>query len=133
MHNHNMQTLTTITSVDPNSITSLIRDLTHATITPMPRRNTPPVDTPASRALDEAVREYDEVEALLAEKDAKLRAAIVEAARERAETKTGLTVNAIADRVGWRRETISRIASEAGVRQREAQPKKGAHPPTSGT
>lgn len=119
-----MTSLDEITTAVWAGITNEGRDLPYATITLMPRRPSPDVDTPASRALDEAVREYDEVEALLKEKDAKLRAAIVAAAKERATTKKGLTVIAIADRVGWRRETISRIASEAGVKQRE--PRKTA-------
>jgi hypothetical protein len=130
MHNHNMQTLTTITSDDPSDITSLVRDLTHATISPMPRRDRAVPDTPVLQALDNAVREYDEAEALLKAKDAKLREAIVEAAREAADKDSRLTIQHIAERVGWTRETINRIATKAGVRQRPA--KGGAHPPTSG-
>lgn len=89
----------------------------------MPRRDRTVPDTPALRALDDAVREYDEVEALLREKDAKLRTAIVEAAREAAEKESGVTMALIASKVGWTRETINRIATKAGVRQR---PTKGA-------
>lgn len=113
-----MQTQSTITSLTRDGITSLVRDLAHATIAPMPRRTDPPPDTPVTRALDEAVREYDDAERLLKEKDAKLRAAIVEAAREAAERDSKLTLSNIAERVGWTRETINRIATKAGVRQR---------------
>ena len=116
-----MRTLTTITSAYGGDITSALRDLAHATISPMPRRDRTIPDTPALRALDEAVREYDEVEALFKEKDAKLRAAIAEAAREAGDKTTGLTMSLIAERVGWTRETINRIATKAGVRQRPAK------------
>ncbi|MBB3098952.1 hypothetical protein FHR83_006658 [Actinoplanes campanulatus] len=127
-----MQTLTTITSGDPNVITSLVRDLTHATISPMPRRDRTVPDTPVLQALDEAVREYDEAEALLKAKDTKLREAIVEAAREAADKDSRLTIQHIAERVGWTRETINRIATKAGVRQRAARSEK-AHDAASGT
>jgi len=83
----------------------------------MPRRSRIDTDTDATRALDAAVSEYDEAEAALKEKDAKLRAAIVEAAREAAQPGSNLTITEIAHRVGWTREYVNRIASEAGVKQ----------------
>ncbi len=117
MHNHNMQTLTVITSGDPNGVTSLARDLTRATISPMPRR-TPAPDLPVMQALAKAAAEYDEADRMLREKDAALRAVIVEAAREAADKSNGLTLSHIADKVGWTRETVNRIATKADVRQR---------------
>lgn len=117
MHNHNMQTLTTITSRDPSGITLLVRDLSRATITPMPRRARPVTETAVTRALDAAVAEYDEVEKLLKEKDAKLKAAIVEAAKEAAQPGSDLTITEIAHRVGWTREYVNRLATEANVKQ----------------
>jgi hypothetical protein len=117
MHNHNMQTLTVITSGDPHGITSLARDLTRATISPMPRR-TPAPDLPVMQALAKAAAEYDEADRVLREKDAALRAVIVEAAREAADKSNGLTLSHIADKVGWTRETVNRIATKAHVRQR---------------
>lgn len=118
-----MRTLSTITSVTPNDITSLVRDLAHATIAPMPRRSPPPPETPVTRALDEAVAEYDEADRVMKEKDTKLKAAIIEAAREAADKDSGLTMQHIADRVGWTRETINRIATGGGVRQRPPRAK----------
>jgi len=120
-----MASQTLITSATRDDITFGIRDLAHATIGPMPRRPAPVTETETVRALDAAVREYDAAEEVLREKDAQLREAIVAAAREAAGPNSDLTVTAIADRVGWTRETISRIASAAGIKQTQG-PKKGA-------
>lgn len=119
-----MHSRSLITSSAYADITSVIRDLAHATIEPMPRRPQTRTDTEATRALDAAVREYDEVEELLRRKNAQLRAAIIEAAKEAAQPDSHLTITEIAERVGWKRETISRIASGAGVKQREPKLKK---------
>lgn len=116
---------TVITSVARAGITFDVRDLAHATIGPMPRRPAPITETETVRALDAAVREYDAAEEALRKKDAQLRAAIVDAAREATDPESDLTVTAISERVGWTRETISRIASAAGIKQTKG-PKKGA-------
>lgn len=112
-----MGTQAEITSLTRADITSTVRDLARATITAMPRRDRSDIETPATRALDAAVAQYDEVEQLLKEKDAKLRSAIIEAAREAAQPGSKLTITEIAHRVGWTREYVNRIATEAGVKQ----------------
>lgn len=112
-----MRTLSMITSSEYADITSGVRDLAHAIISPMPRRMRSFTETETTRALDAAVREYDEVEALLKEKDAKLRAAIIETAREASQSGNNLTITEIAHRVGWTRETVNRITTGAEVRQ----------------
>lgn len=122
---------TLITSATRDGITFDVRDLAHATIGPMPRRPAPITETETVRALDAAVREYDAAEEALRDKDAQLRAAIVAAAREATDPDSDLTVTAIAERVGWTRETISRIASAAGIKQTKG-PKKSSTTRTAG-
>lgn len=98
-------------------ITSVVRDLARATIGAMPRRARAVTETETTRALDQAIGEYDEAESVLKAKDAKLRQAIIEAAREAASPDSDLTITEIAHRVGWTREYVNRLVTKAGVKQ----------------
>jgi CRP-like cAMP-binding protein len=78
----------------------------------MPRRAREIPETPATRELAIAVDAFNQAED-------RLRRAIIEAAREAATPGSKLTYAEIARRSDYSREYVSRLASGAGIKQRE--------------
>ncbi|BAL87364.1 hypothetical protein AMIS_21440 [Actinoplanes missouriensis 431] len=82
----------------------------------MPRRARAYKETPTSQKLDEVVNRYDKVEKQLAALSVELKTVVVELGREVLSKSTNLTMAEIGRRVGWTREYVSRVVSEANER-----------------
>lgn len=79
----------------------------------MPRRTRAYQVTKASETLDAAVGKYDAAEKRLNDLAVELKKAVVAMGREVLSKETDVTMAEVARRVGWSREYVSRIVSDA--------------------
>ncbi|GAA0550118.1 hypothetical protein GCM10010172_35260 [Paractinoplanes ferrugineus] len=89
-----------------------------------PRRTRTYKDTPATRELDARIARRDEIERQLAEAEAAVWEQVVVAARE---PDSNITISELGRRVGYSREHVSGIVSEANKRDGWVKPARPAH------
>jgi adenylosuccinate synthase len=95
------------------SIATTDRGLGRAKIRHMPRRTRTYTEDGDTQRLAEVVKRYDRVEKQLAEVGAELKQVVVLLGRRVLSKDTNLTMAEIAHRVGWTREYVSRVVSDA--------------------
>jgi hypothetical protein len=79
----------------------------------MPRRTRTYAEDADTRHLAEVVRRYDRIEKQLAEVAVELKASVIGLGRRVLSGDTDLTMAEIGRRVGWTREYVSRVVSDA--------------------
>ena len=90
----------------------------------MPRRTRAYQEDADTQHLADVVRRYDRLEKQLAEVGAELKTAVVAMGRRVLGGDTNLTMAEIGRRVGWTREYVSRVVSDANKEEGWAPPGK---------
>jgi hypothetical protein len=90
----------------------------------MPRRTRAYQEDADTQRLADVVRRYDRLEKQLAEVGIELKAAVVAMGRRVLSGDTNLTMAEIGRRVGWTREYVSRVVSDANKEEGWTPPDK---------
>lgn len=94
----------------------------------MPRRTRTYAEDDDTQHLADVVRRYDRIEKQLAEVAAELKTSVIGLGRRVLAGETDLTIAEIGRRVGWTREYVSRVVSEANQLDGWVAPPKPTKP-----
>ena len=91
----------------------------------MPRRTRTFQEDDDTRRLADVVKRYDRIEKQLADVGVELKQVVVALGRRVLAKETDLTMTEIGKRVGWTREYVSRVVSDANKDEGWVPPAKG--------